>query len=355
MAEEHRNIRVSVSGMTLVRLFAFGILAYALFYLRDMILVLLTSIVIASFINSGVDRLNAKPIWRSLAVVGIYFISLSIFAVAFYIFTPMLVRELQTIWPILSPYISDTNFLSVLNTDQSIGTTNIANLTNYSSFSDMIYGTKDFITGSSAGLFKSLALAFDGILNVALIFVISFYLSIQKDGIESFLRIVIPEKHEDYVVDLWHRSQKKIALWIRGQFLLGLISGIIIFIGLSILGVPYALLLSIIVALADLIPFGVTLAAIPAVAFGYVDGGISMALFVVGLYLFVQKFENFVIQPLVVKKMVGISPLIVILAIFAGATLGGVWGLILAIPIAVPILEFASDVEKKKLFAKNNE
>lgn len=355
MAEDHRNIWVSVSGMTFVRLFGLGILAYILFYLRDMILVLLTAIVIASFINSGVQRLNAKPIWRSLAVVGIYFISIAVFAVAFYIFTPMLVREIQTIWPILSPYISDTNFFSVLNDDQSMWTTNIANLANYSSFSEMISVTKDFIAGSSAGLFKSLSIAFNGILNVALIFVISFYLSIQKDGIENFLRIVIPEKQENYVVDLWHRSQKKIALWIRGQFLLGVISGIIIFIGLSILGVPYALLLSIIVALADLIPFGVTLAAIPAVAFGYVGGGISMALFVAGLYIFVQKFENFVVQPLVVKKMVGISPLIVILAIFAGATLGGVWGLILAIPIAVPILEFVNDIEKKKLFAKNNE
>jgi predicted PurR-regulated permease PerM len=102
----------------------------------------------------------------------------------------------------------------------------------------------------------------------------------------------------------------------------------------------------------ELIPFGIILAAIPAISFGYLDGGFTMGFLVAGFYLIVQQFENYLIAPLVVQKVTGVSPLIVILAVLVGTQLAGFWGLILAIPVAVVLMEFASDVENKKVVAK---
>src|SRR6185436_5872122 len=97
--------------------------------------------------------------------------------------------------------------------------------------------------------------------------------------------------------------------------LLGALVGVLIYIGLAILGVQYALLIAILAAICELIPFGLVLAAIPAVSFSYVNGGITLALMVAGYYVVVQQFESYVIQPLVVKKIIGIPPLIVLMSV----------------------------------------
>jgi predicted PurR-regulated permease PerM len=120
------------------------------------------------------------------------------------------------------------------------------------------------------------------------------------------------------------------------------------YLGLTILGVQYALVIALGVAVLELIPFGIILAIIPSVLFAYADGGMSLSLKVLGLFVIVQQFENYLIAPLIVNKIIGVSPLVVILSILIGAKLAGFWGIILAIPVAVCLLEYLSDIEKGK-------
>jgi predicted PurR-regulated permease PerM len=163
------------------------------------------------------------------------------------------------------------------------------------------------------------------------------------------LRLVTPVEHEQYVVSLWRRSQDKIGKWMQGQLLLGLIVGVLLYLGLVILGVPYALLLAVLAAIFELIPvFGQILAALPAIAVAFGDGGVTAALLVLGLYLIVQQFESNLIYPLVVKKIVGVPPLLVILALLIGAKLAGFLGILLSVPIAAALQEFINDIQKKK-------
>ncbi len=179
--------------------------------------------------------------------------------------------------------------------------------------------------------------------------VISFYLSVQEKGVEDFLRIVTPIKYEQYVLSLWKRTERKIALWVQGQMLLGLIIAVILFIGLSLLGVRYALLLAIIAGFTELIPYGLLLAFIPAIAVAFSDGSVKLAGYTLILYTAVQQIENYVIAPLITNKSVGISPLVVILSLFIGGTLLGFWGILLAIPVAVFLIEYFSDIEEEKV------
>jgi len=181
---------------------------------------------------------------------------------------------------------------------------------------------------------------------------ISFYLSIQEKGIEKFFRIILPMEHEEYAVDLWERSRKKIALWMKGQMLLGILIAILTYLMLSLMGIEYALLLAIIAGTMELIPYGILVALIPAVYFSYLTGGVSSALMVTGAYLILHQFEAFLFSPLVIKNVVGLSPLVVILAAVIGFELGGFWGLVLAIPVSVFLMELVSDVEKHKIFAR---
>ena len=105
---------------------------------------------------------------------------------------------------------------------------------------------------------------------------LSFYLSVESDGVTKFLRIVIPSKHENYIIGLWKRSQAKIGLWMQGQVVLAIIVAILVFLGLTLLRVPNALLLAVVAGLFEIIPlFGPVLAAIPAVIITLVSGGLT--------------------------------------------------------------------------------
>jgi predicted PurR-regulated permease PerM len=186
-------------------------------------------------------------------------------------------------------------------------------------------------------------------LSLFLIIVLSFYLAVQDDGVANFLRIVTPVKSHVYVIGLWKRSQAKIGQWMQGQLLLGLIIGVLVYLGLMVLGISHALLLAFIAAFFELIPvFGPIISAIPAVLIALAASGISEGLLVVGLYLVIHQFENHLLYPLVVKKIVGVSPILVILSLVIGAKLAGFLGAILAVPIAAALMELVDDIEKGK-------
>ena len=176
--------------------------------------------------------------------------------------------------------------------------------------------------------------------------------SIKEDGIETFLRIVCPDKMKEYVVGLWQRTERKIGLWIQGQMLLGLIIGLLTYLGLTIIGVKYSLVLAILTACLELIPLGIFISIVPATIFAYIGGGFTMSALTFGLYIILHQFESYLIAPLIVKKVIGISPLVVILAVLIGWELANFWGVILAIPAAVLMFEYIDDIEKKRSVPK---
>ena len=216
------------------------------------------------------------------------------------------------------------------------------------SLGEAIKGVQGAIAGFSSNVFQTLSAVFGGVFSFILIIIISFYLAVQERGIENFLQIIVPDKHEKYVVDLWKRSQAKIGKWMQGQLLLGLLIGVLVYLGLTILGVKYAFTLAIFAAVAELIPiFGPIIAAVPAVLLGFLDGP-TLGFMVIGLYVIIQQFENHLIYPLVVRKVVGVPPLLVILALIIGGQLAGFLGILLSAPIAAVIIEFTNDIQREK-------
>ena len=182
-----------------------------------------------------------------------------------------------------------------------------------------------------------------------LVLVLSFYFALQDTGVDDFLRLVLPVEREEYAVSLWRRAQKKIGLWMQGQLLLSVIVGVLVYLGMLIIGVPYALLLAVFTAFAEIIPiFGALVAGLVAMAIAYSQGGVALAAIVAGLYIVVNQFEANLIYPLIVKKVIGIPPLLVIVALVAGSTLVGFLGVLLAVPISASALELLADYDKHK-------
>jgi len=122
---------------------------------------------------------------------------------------------------------------------------------------------------------------------------------------------------------------------------------ILTFLGLTVLGVPYALSLAIIAGLLEIIPYiGPMLSAIPAIIIAFTVSPLTGFLVLV-LYVLIQQFENHIIVPQVMRRAVGLHPVAVILALLIGFKLGGVLGAILAVPVATAISVFVGDLFEK--------
>lgn len=347
---------ISISSGTIIRFFLVALGFFLVWFLRDLVLIVLTSIVIASFVESTIPYFKKLKIGRVFGIVILYFISLLVLAGIFYLFAPLLIIEIYNFSISLSSYAPGFSFLDYFHSETFSGAKDIATGLSSNLSIDTLFATsKDFINNLSGGFFQTLAVAFGNIFNVILIIIISFYLSVQEKGIESFLRIVLPDKYEDYAVNLWERARRKIALWMKGQMILGLIVAVLIYLILSLMGVQYALLLAMIAGIMEFVPYGILVALVPAISFSYVSGGISTALAVAAVYVIVHQFEVFLFTPLIIKKVVGLSPFVIILAILVGFELGGFWGVVLAIPGAVLVMEMVSDVEKYKTLKKAND
>ena len=107
----------------------------------------------------------------------------------------------------------------------------------------------------------------------------------------------------------------------------------------------YSLLLALFASLMELVPFGIILAAVPAIASGFAGNGTTGALVVAGIYLVIHELDLNIISPLVVQKVVGISSFVVILAILIGLQVAGFWGAILGVPAAVLLTEILEDLK----------
>ena len=355
MPPKNNFTSISISTGTMIRAVLVILSVFLIWFLRDLILVILTSIVIASFVESAVLRLNKYKIGRVFGVVSMYIVSLSVLGALFYLFAPLLITEIYNFSTFISSYFPDIGFLNFFSNSAFSGAKDIVNnLAGNLSLASLLSTSKAFITNLAGGFFQTLSVIFGSIFNVIMIIIISFYLSIQEKGIENFLHIVIPPKHENYAIDIWERTRRKIALWIKGQLLLGLLVGVLVYLVLSLLGVQYALLMAILTAFLELIPYGFLVAMVPAIAIAYLSSGFQSSLMVAGAYLIIHQFEVYLLAPMIVRKVVGLSPLVVIIAVLAGYDLAGVWGLILAIPVAVFSMEFIGDIEKNKIFSRTN-
>ena len=324
-----KELRLSFSVFDIAKVITVLALAYTLWFLRDLVLVVLASLVIASAIEPMAKSLTRRKIPRVISVLAVYLIFFStFFAVIVFVLPPVLFETKDLLNSI-------PGYLDNINSNANVGQT----------FQNLSEQINVLLEGVRSGNFiGAVSMVFGGIMSFVLMVVFSFYFAINEKGIEEFLRVVTPANKEDYILDLWRRSQEKMGFWLQGQLLLAVLIGVLVYLGLMVLGVPNALPLAVIAGLFELIPvFGPILSAVPAVALGFATGGITLALLVAGLYLIIQQFENNLIYPLVVTKVVGVPPVLSILALLVGAKLAGILGILLSIPIAAALQEVFSD------------
>ncbi len=368
MENPGRDVHVTISTGLIVRVVAVIVLFWVLYMIRDLLLVVLASVVIASANEPFIAWFARRKIPRLPSVIIIYLVAAGLIFGIFYFFLPPLLDDASnfmatapkyldsiSIWDPFQKGTLDQSKETVHNLSQNLSESRqvVSAFSSGFSFSDILSNIRVAISGVSQGFIESLGMVFGGVLSSILIIVLSFYLTVQKDGVVSFLQFVTPVKHEKYVLGLWRRVEHKIGLWMQGQLVLSLVIGLLVYLVLAIFGpilhVGNPLLLAFLAATLEIIPlFGPILSAVPAVLASYSGGGVGTAIVVVGIYLIIHQLENNLIYPLVVKKIVGVPPILVILALIVGFKLAGFLGLVLSVPIATMLMEYFNDLQKSK-------
>ena len=320
-----KNESIDVSIMSIIKIIGVILGLVFLYLIRDIIAVLFVAAILGAAIDPWVDYLQNKKIPRAASILGLYIIGLGIMALAVILIIPVMTTELTSLANNFPNY-----YERILNSfgqfqDSSSTTTSLTNI---------LESWAANLGQTTKGVFSTIGGIFGGIISFIAVLVITFYLIVEKDNMKSFIQTVAPGKYQAYIIQLYNRVQKKIGSWLSGQLSLMIIIAVLSYVGLLVLGVRYTLLLALIAGLTEIIPYvGPTLGAVPAILIAFADSPLK-ALFVLILYIIIQQLENSVLVPRIMKRAVGLNPIVVIVVILIGGKVAGILGALLAVPVA---------------------
>ncbi|MDD4607110.1 MAG: AI-2E family transporter [Patescibacteria group bacterium] len=336
MLDQKSSQTVDVIVWSFLKILAIILIILFLYLVRDIVLILFVSVILASAVIPWVDKWQEKKIPRILTIVLIYLVLVGIVSLVTILIIPAVGQQLTQLAKAFPFY-----YEKVIGLFQNKPELLQEGAYNFQNFLQSLSANMGVATKS---LIDTIGSIMGGLTSFVLILIITFYISVKKDSTKIFLELIVPQKYQVYTVQLVDKMQNKIGQWLKGQLFLCLIIGILSYVGLLIINVKYALLLALIAGIMEIIPFiGPTLGALPAILLAFMQSPLK-ALLVLILYIVIQQLENNLIVPHVMKKAVGLNPIVTIIAIAIGAKLAGVLGAIIAVPVVASLSILVKDL-----------
>lgn len=323
---------ISISTWSVVKIFLI-LLAFWFFYqVREVILIIFVAIMLASILESPVSWLQKRKIPRAVTVILIYLIFFAVLSFLTLSLIPPLIEQIRQL---------ANNFPDYLQKVFAFFRTPLGDFINLNNGVQEL--AKSVASGTTNNFLTTIFSFFGGFVSTIVVLVMTFYLVVEEDALKRIIRSVVPDHYQPYITQLFSRVQSKLGAWLRGQLILSLIVGILIYIGLTLLRVPYALVLAPMAGLLEFVPFiGPITAAAPSVIIALAQSPIK-ALVVIAMYVMIQQMQNHILVPKVMQKAVGINPIISIAAVLTGVQIGGVLGALIAIPLTAALSVLIKD------------
>jgi predicted PurR-regulated permease PerM len=325
------EIAVRVPAATIAKLLLAAGLVFVLIRLLPALVLVFIAILVAVTLDPLVRLLERRGLSRSLAVAAVALVALGLAALFLAVALPPLVSQ-------------GVDFFQHLNSYRKLVSNSLhANYPVLASVADQM-----FEVPASPGVTESLKqpLAWGPVAvrvaeGIVLTLALSFYLLVDGKRTYAWLLAYVPRRHRSKMALTMPDVSDVVTAYMQGQVITSALAGAFAFAVLSVLGVPAALPLSLLVAVCDVLPIlGIFVSTVPAVLFALTVSPLAAAA-VLALYLLYHAFENYVIIPRVYGKRLRLSTLVVLLALILGGTVGGVVGAVLILPLvaAYPIVE----------------
>lgn len=310
--------KIEVSHKTIIFTVVFLISLWFVFMVKDIILQFFLALLVMTALDPIVTKLSNLKIPRALAISITYLLVFGIFGIALVSLIPPLVNQTTSFAVNLPVYLNKLPNEITRNTqivDQAIA-----------------------IIGSLPSQLLTLSLyIFSNVIEIIVILIFAFYLLLSRDKFDEQIGIFFNDDRKRFIKNFIDTLEFKLGGWARGQFLLMVFMGLITYIYLTILRIPYSLPLAILAAILEIVPFlGPVLAAAPAVLIGI---GISplTGLTVAILAFLAQQLEGYVLVPKIMQKSAGVSPIVVLLSLSVGFRLAGLFGTLIAVPVFITL------------------
>lgn len=325
-----------ISLGSVLRIIGVFLAIYLVYLMKDIVFLLIAVLILTTALEPIVARLAKVGIPRAFSILICYLCILIVLSFALYLIIPPVAIQLKEL-ALNVPYYTEK--ISQFNE------------TNASEIQSLLsqFGSK--LSGYGGDAITALFSFFGGVVSAVIIFVLTFYLLVDENGMRKTLLNLIPPERKEMTLKISSKISTKIGLWLRGQLSLMIIIGLADGLIFYFLGIPYALTLGIISGLLEIIPIvGPVVSGAAGVIVAFVAGVVIWKILIlVGLLVLIQQLENHILVPKIMQKAVGISPFFVILALLIGNKLFGITGAILAVPVAAGLQVLFQEYNRVRL------
>ena len=305
--------KIEISYKTILFTIFSLLFLWFLFTIKSILVLVFVSFLLAVTISPLVDKLQKFKIPRVLAIIISYVLIILLLSSFLSIIIPALIEQTVVLTETLSSSVARW---PILQFDWNTLTSQL-----------------ELVSKNVLGVVRIVISAFSNIITVVALMVLTFYFIYEKQNLNKYLDRLFDNAKKAIVVRVFQRLDLILGHWLRGQIFLMLIIAFMSYIGLMALGVNYALPLAILAGLLEFVPnLGPTIAFVPAAIVAWTISPLTGVGTII-LYFIIQQVENYIIVPQVMKKAVGMHPLISLICLMIGGKLFGVIGVILAIPI----------------------
>ena len=334
--------KIIISPMSVITLISFLILTVLIYQIRDVILLLFASFIIASALYPIVDWMDKKmPRW--LAVLIVYVVGIIIMATILIPFISVLIEQTREFFKLAPDYWKEvTNIIYSwkLNFRTFGFSPDLSRIFSVSTnlqqhiVSQSINFTIAFITGLIAAFTMS---------------VMVLFLLLDKHELKAGFFSLFPKNLRKKAEEISVTISRKVGGYVRGELLLMFTTGLFTGLVMLLLKVKFALLLGLLAGIFEIIPIiGPILSSIPAILVTLAQNP-SLALATIIAYIVIHRIENSVLAPLILGRFLEVHPLIIIVALLIAASTMGVAGIILAPPIAASVYVLVQELYIKKI------
>jgi predicted PurR-regulated permease PerM len=328
---------LDISWKTILKVSITVICFYLFFAIKDTLILFVFALAISTLFNPAVNFFQKRGIPRFLGIIFVYFSIFSLFAYSVYLTVPLFSSEINQFLKLFPQY-----FEKISPPLRGLGFQAFENINSF------IQGVSSVLEKMADNIFNVLFAVFGGFFSFLFIISIAFFLSLEEKAAEKTLTLLFPKKYEAYILNLWERCEREIAGWFGARILACLFVGLATYISLLIFNVRYPAVLALFAGIFNFIPY------IGPLVTGFLFFIIIFptealkAVFVIIVFTIIQQIENSVLSPLLMKKIIGVPPSVVLISLIVGAKLWGLLGALLAVPLFGILFEFMKEFLQKR-------
>ncbi len=338
---EERKL-LDVSWATIFRILFVVVSFYLIFLVKEVLILTVFALIISVLFNPVIDFLTKRMVPRTLSVVFVYLSFFTLLVLSIYAIVPLFVKETKGLLEVLPKYF-ETVFpmLELFGFEPAESTQELIST---------FYPSIEKVTGN---VFSVVVFIFGGLFSGFFVIATAFFFSFEKGLVERWLTILFPKKYEEYILNIWKRCEKKVAGWFAARIIACLFVGLASYIAFLIFNIEYPFSLGLLAGVLNFVPYiGPAIMGIFLFLIIFPVDPLK-SLFVVIAFILIQQIEGSILSPILTKRIIGLSPALVLISLVVGAKLWGILGAILVIPLVAILFEFLKEFFVKKREEEN--